>query len=137
MVLLLDTCAAIWLANGDRMSPDGLAAIRTATRTGDVLVSPVSAWEIGLLAVNPIRPVRFDPDATTWFTTLLSLPGIGLAPLTPEAAIESSSLPGRLHGDPADRLLVATARRLNAALVTRDARLMRYGKQGHVRIVTC
>jgi PIN domain nuclease of toxin-antitoxin system len=135
--ILLDTCAVIWLANGDAMSAASLAAIRTASRTGEVFVSPVSAWEIGLLAANPVRPVTFDPDPITWFANLLTLPGIDLAPLTPEAAIESSFLPGRLHGDPADRLLVATARRMNAALVTRDAKLVKYARQGHARIVAC
>jgi PIN domain nuclease of toxin-antitoxin system len=135
--ILLDTCAVIWLANGDAMSAGSLAAIRTASRTGEVFVSPVSAWEIGLLATNPVRPVRFDPDPITWFANLLALPGIDLAPLTPEAAIASSFLPGRLYADPADRLLVATARRMNATLVTRDEKLVRYGQQGHARVVAC
>ena len=137
MRVLLDTCAAIWLANGEPMSAESLRAVRSASVTGEVLVSPVSAWEVGLLAANPVRPVRFDPDPAAWFATLLGLPGVDLAPLTPEAAIESSFLPGRLHGDPADRLLVATARRMNAAFVTRDARLVRYGKQGHVLVIAC
>ena len=137
MRLLLDTCAVIWLANGDTMSVASLAAIRAAGRTGEVFVSPVAAWEIVLLATNPVQPVQFDPDPITWFAHVLVLPGIDLVPLAPEVAIGSSFLPGRLHGDPADRLLVATARRMNAALVTRDAKLLKYGRQGHVRVVAC
>jgi PIN domain nuclease of toxin-antitoxin system len=137
MAVLLDTCAAVWLANGDPMSVASLAAIREAGRRGEVYVSPVSAWEVGLLAANATNPVTFEPDPKEWFAALLALPGIDLTPLTPEAAIESSFLPGRLPADPADRLLVATARRLNVPLVTRDRRLRRYGKSGHVRIIAC
>ena len=137
MGVLLDTCAAIWLANGDPMSAESLAAIRAASRAGEVYVSPVSAWEVGLLAAAVANAVRFDPDPTEWFVALLALPGVGLTPLTPEAAIESSFLPGRLHADRADRLLVATARRLNVPLVTRDPKLRRYGRMGHVGIVAC
>ncbi len=137
MAVLLDTSAAIWLANGDAMSAHSLAAIRAAGARGEVFVSPVSAWEVGLLAASRTRPVAFDPDPQAWFANLLAVPGVTLTPLTPEAAIESSFLPGRLHGDPADRLLVATARRLNVPLVTRDRRLRRYAKAGHVRILTC
>ena len=135
MVLLLDTCAAVWLANGDSMSRRSLAVIRAATSRGEVFVSPVSAWEIGLLAANPKSGVVFSPSPQAWFAALLAQPGVQLAPLTPEAAIESSFLPGEIHGDPADRLLVATARCMPASLVTRDGRLLEYGAAGHVRVV--
>lgn len=78
----------------------------------------------------------FDgPDA--WFARLLTLPGIRLVPLTPHAAIASSLLPGRLHGDPADRLLLATARETGATLVTRDRKILAYAQQGHVKALRC
>lgn len=137
MPLLLDTCAAIWLGNGDPLAARGLAAIRRATQRGEVLVSVVSAWEIGLLAASRRSRLVFQPTPAAWFSALLALPGIGLASLTAEAAIESSFLPGPLHADPADRLLIATARRLSATLVTRDARLLAYGSAGHVRVLEC
>jgi PIN domain nuclease of toxin-antitoxin system len=63
----------------------------------------------------------------------LSKPGVAVAPLTAEIVIESVHLPGDLHGDPADRMLVATARVLGATLVTKDAELIRYSRQRHVR----
>ena len=137
MGVLLDTCAAIWLTNGDPMSAESLAAIRAASRVGEVYVSPVSAWEVGMLSAAVANAVRFDPDPQEWFAALLAQPGVCQTPLSPEAAIESSFLPGRLHADPADRLLVATARRLNVPLVTRDTKLRRYGRMGHVGIVAC
>jgi len=60
-----------------------------------------------------------------------ALPGIRTAPLEPEIAIAITRLPGELHADPAGRLIVATARHLGAVLVTADAALLAYGRQGH------
>jgi len=74
-------------------------------------------------------------NVQTWMEQALSKPGIAVTPLTPEIAIESVHLPGEIHGDPADRMLVATARVLSARLVTKDAQLIRYSRQRHVRAV--
>jgi PIN domain nuclease of toxin-antitoxin system len=62
-MLLLDTCALIWLANGERMSSESINAIEQAALNNGVLVSPVSAWEIGLLASSKKAPVQFSPSA--------------------------------------------------------------------------
>lgn len=136
-MLLLDTCAIIWLANGEPMSRESLNAIEQATLTSGVLISSVSAWEIGLLAISKKSPVRFNPSAQQWLATLLGSPGVALAPFTPEAALEASFLPGTLHGDPGDRLLIATARQLDIPLVTRDSRIINYAKEGHVKVLVC
>lgn len=135
--ILLDTCALIWLANGDPMSPHSLGAIQEAAAQGAVFASVVSAWEIGLLAANPKSGVTFSPSPEAWFQGVLEQPGMQLAPLTAEAAIASSFLPGKIHADPADRMLLATARQMQAHLVTRDKRLVAYGQTGHVNIVVC
>jgi PIN domain nuclease of toxin-antitoxin system len=136
--LLLDTCALIWLANGDTLAPAALQRISDAAAAGGVLVSPVSAWEIGLLArLSQARPLRFHPDPAGWFEQFVTRNGVALAPFTPAIAIAASSLPEPLHGDPADRLLVATARAIGVALVTRDARLLDYAGVGHVEAVRC
>lgn len=136
--LLLDTCALIWLANGDAMAPAALQRIADAAASGGVLVSPISAWEIGLLA-RPLqaRSLRFHPDPASWFDRFVRRPGVALAPFTPAMAIAASSLPEPQLGDPADRLLVATARALGVALVTRDGRLLDYSDAGHVAAVRC
>jgi len=55
--------------------------------------------------------------------------------LTPDVALEASRLPGRFHGDPVDRIIVASARRLDAALVTADRRIRTYGASGHIAVV--
>jgi PIN domain nuclease of toxin-antitoxin system len=59
------------------------------------------------------------------------------APLTAKIAIDSSFLPGAFHGDPADRMLVATARHMNISLLTRDQRILAYSAGGHVEAVEC
>lgn len=138
--VLLDTCAVIWLANGDRMAPEAIAAILAAGQADGVLVSPISAWEVGLLSRK--RPghdtaLAFRPDVRAWFARVMAAPGIRAAPFTPEIAIEASYLPGVLHGDPGDRLIVATARHLGVPVVTRDRRIVEYGEAGHVGVVAC
>ena len=139
LALLLDTHAAIWLAEG-QLSDEVFARVVAAGLTDGVFVSPVSAWEVGLLA-RP-RPdgrpaVVFKPDPQTWFATLLSQVIIKEAQFTTKIAIDSSFLPGSFHGDPADRLLVATARNLNIPLLTRDQKIIDYSAAGHVQVVRC
>ncbi len=136
-MVLLDTCASIWLFEQQPMSVSSLDAIRVAARSAGVLVSPVSAWEIGLLARRSRGPLTFQPSPHDWFADLLALPGMRLTPLSSRAAIGASYLPGQLHRDPADRLLIATARELDVPLVTRDARILAYAAEGHVRALAC
>lgn len=139
LALLLDTHAAIWLAEG-QLSDSVFARVLAAGLSDGVFVSPVSAWEVGLLArprANGQPAVTFKPDPQTWFAMLLSQVIIKEAPLTAKIAIDSSFLPGSFHGDPADRLLVATARNLNIPLLTRDQRILAYSLAGHVRAERC
>jgi PIN domain nuclease of toxin-antitoxin system len=136
--VLLDTCAVIWLANGDPLASSAIAAIRHAGSAEGVFVSPVSAWEMGLLS-RPGRslPVQFMPDPKTWFARIMAGLGIREASLTPEIAIDASFLPGALHGDPADRLIVTSARHFGVPIVTRDRRIIAYGREGHVQVLPC
>lgn len=137
--VLLDTCAVIWLANGDPLPAEAIEAIMLAATSAHVFVSPISAWEVGMLS-NPrgARPaLHFLPDPKTWFAKVMAGPAICEAALTPGIAIDASHLPGSLHGDPADRLLIATARHLGIPIVTRDAKIIAYAGQGHVEAVPC
>jgi PIN domain nuclease of toxin-antitoxin system len=138
--VLLDTCAVIWLANGDKLATEALDAIVHAGLHGGIFVSPASAWEIGMLS-KPGRSragaLRFLPDPTTWFERFAGGPGIKDAALTPAIAIASSCLPGELHGDPGDRLIIATARHLGVPIVTRDRKIVAYGGTGEVAVIVC
>lgn len=137
--VLLDTCAAIWLANGALSAPV-VAIIVAAGLSDGIFISPVSAWEIGMLskprsqcATAPI----FLPDPKAWFARLMSGPGIKAAALTPDIAIDASYLPGDIHGDPGDRLLISTARHRQIPIVTRDSKIMAYAAAGHVDVIAC
>lgn len=136
--ILLDTCALIWLANGDALHDTAKAGIIAAARSNDLLISTVSAWEIGMLSKSKAgRTLEFLPDPKTWFARVMARPGVTLAALTPPIAISASSLPDPLHGDPADRLLIATARDLGVPIVTRDAKILDYARLGHVQAILC
>ena len=132
--LLLDTCAIIFIAENQPIDPVARQEVTAATSGDGVLVSPVSAWEIGLLAAK--RGFAFLPDPKAWFQSFMLNPGVRLTPLTPEIAIESGFLPP-LHSDPADRLLIATARAMQVPIVTRDRRILAYVQAGVVMAVVC
>jgi PIN domain nuclease of toxin-antitoxin system len=131
--LLLDTHCWLWAQLGliQRLSKAALQAIRSAESDGNLRISVISIWELAMLE-NRGR-VALPMNIRTWVDQALSKPGMAITPLTPEIMIESVHLPGELHGDPADRMLTATARVLGATLVTKDDRLLRYSKQRHVR----
>ena len=79
--------------------------------------------------------IQLKMSCVEWVKQALATPGLSLYPLTPEIAIEASRLPGRFHGDPADRILLATARIINARLLTKDERLLDYGRQRHAPVL--
>jgi PIN domain nuclease of toxin-antitoxin system len=137
--VLLDTCSVIWLANGDRMRRQAVDAIIAAGLAGNLFVSPISAWEVGLLARprGGQQPLQFLPDPKAWFMRVMAGPGARPAPFTVDIAIDASSLPGEVQGDPADRLLLATARHIGVPIVTRDSRILAYGRHGHVAAIRC
>ena len=136
--VLLDTCAVIWLANGEPLEKGADAAIIHAGMTDGIFVSPICAWEIGLLSrPRAGRAFAFLPDPATWFTRFTAGAGIRPAPFTADIAIAASGLPEPLHGDPADRLLIATARHLALPIVTRDAKILEYAAAGLVSAIAC
>ena len=134
--VLLDTCAAIWLMNGDPMSQQSRAAISAAqVENLGLYVSPISAWEIGTLTARNRIQLALDPE--TWFERLLELPSLRLAPMAPRVLIASSFLPGSPPRDPADRIIAATARTFGHTLITRNGELAMYATGGHLDLIGC
>ena len=133
--LLLDTCAAIWISEEQPLASEALTAIERSHRSGEfIYVSPITAWEIGLLVsrgklTSPMSPQR-------WFERLLEAPGVRLADMSPDVLIASSFLPGAPPRDPADRILAATAREYGYRLMTRDTPLLTYARQGHLQALS-
>jgi len=136
--VLLDTCAVIWFFGGEPLQGDAQDAIVQAVQADGVFISPISAWEIGLLSRPRVgRTFQFLPDPMRWFARIMAQPGVMPAAFTPEIAIGASHLPEPLHGDPADRLLIATARAMAMPVVTRDSKILAYGAAGHVAALLC
>ena len=136
MTLLLDTCATIWLSKDEPVSAEASDAVRRAAESGEpTYVSPITAWEIGMLAARGRMNLLMAPER--WFERLLEAPGLRLADLPPNVLIASSFLPGTPPNDPADRILAATAREYGYTLVTRDRPLLDYAEQGHIRSLSC
>jgi PIN domain nuclease of toxin-antitoxin system len=134
--VLLDTCAAIWLVNGDPMSADSRASITAAqTENLGVYVSPMTAWEVATLVAKNRLQLALSPEA--WFEALLGLVGVRLAAMPPRVLIASTTLPGAPPKDPVDRIIAATGRTFGYSIVTRDGELMLYARAGHIVAVGC
>jgi PIN domain nuclease of toxin-antitoxin system len=134
--LLLDTHAAIWITEDKPLASSAVDAIDAAYRAGTtIFVSAITAWEVGLLVSRNRLGLTARPER--WFQRLLSIPGVRQADLSPEILIASSFLPGTPPRDPADRIILATARDLGATLITRDSLLLKYGEDGQVSTIPC
>ena len=128
---LLDTHAFIWLMLGSHeLSDQNIKKIERYAQAQALYISAISLWEVAML-VKKGRIILHQP-CLQWLEQALETPGLFLENISSLIAVESSSLPGEFHGDPADRLIVATARSLQAHLITRDSKILHYAKSGHV-----
>lgn len=134
--LLLDTCALIWGMNDSRLEEDAVAALDAASDQGQpVYLSPITAWEIGLLVARGRLTITSRP--MRWFAEAVEVTGTKLAALPPEVLIDSSFLPGEPPADPADRIIIATAREFGMRIVTRDQAMLSYARAGHAEAIAC
>lgn len=132
--LLLDTHIWLWLAFDDpALAGSARRAIGEAATSSSVLVPAVAVWEIAMLSSR--RRLDLDMPVGEWVLKALSGARLGLAELTTDIMIEAYDLPAPFHGDPADRMIVATARLRGATLLTRDRRILAYGALGHVNVM--
>jgi PIN domain nuclease of toxin-antitoxin system len=134
--LLLDTCAAIWIAEDEPIAPEATHALHAAANEGiTVFVSPMSGWEVGMLTSRKRLTITMEPEA--WFEKLLSVPGLRLAPISVRMLVASSFLPGKPPRDPVDRIIAATARDGGYRVITRDRGLLDYAEEGHMSALAC
>ena len=130
--VVLDTHSMVWLLQGSTQLGQGARRrIQRAADTSCLKIPAIALWEFAML-VSRGRLV-IDRDPAQWLAAALALPGIEVAPLTPEVAVQSTRLPQAFHGDPADRMIVATARVLDAVLITADKAILAYAREGHVK----
>lgn len=131
-MILLDTHVILWWqAGGDRLSA---RAAREIARADTVLVSPVSCWEIATLTRK--GRIGLDRELHAWIRDLLGAEQVQVAALTSEAAATAGLLGDPFPGDPADRLLWATASDLLVPLLTKDEAIRAYAAEaGGVRVI--
>lgn len=132
--ILLDTCAAIWTSQAAPFATAAEKALAEADGELGGMVSPITAWEIGVLVAR--GRISLSRDPTGWFQALLNA-GVGLTPMSPEILVASSFLPGAKIRDPADRILAATARSMNYRLMTRDWLILDFAAAGHLIAIEC
>jgi len=128
-MILLDTHVWVWLvlARSDRIAPATRGVLSDAADAGRLSVSVMSVWEIGMLESK--GRLRFPIDLYDWMEKAMAVPGLRVTGVDPVVALDSSGLAGDPPHDPVDRLLIATARRTGATLVTADAVLLNYARR--------
>ena len=133
-MILLDTQVFVWLFMGiAKLGEKSRAAIEEARIQDSVLISAITSWEISMLVSK--NRLDLGQDVLHWIMAAFDAPGVSLAPITAEIAVEAGRLTGGIPGDPADRLIVATARALACPLLTSDRRLLDYGHAGHFEAI--
>lgn len=131
-MIVLDTHVLVWLIDGSRrLGKKAVETMDEATPTPGLFVPAIAFWEIAMLVAK--GRLTLGQDIDQWLKRVLALPGVNIAPLEPEISIESMRLPGGFHGDPADRLIVATARHHDAVLLTVDRAILDYSKAGYIK----
>lgn len=132
--LLLDTHIWLWLMDGDKnLGSSFRNEIDVSGSNRSLFVSAISVWEIAMLQMK--GKIRLGLPVAAWVDLALNRSEINLIPLSPAIAIESCALPDHFHGDPADRIIAATARVENLCLITKDANLIEYGRKKYLTVL--
>lgn len=130
-MIVLDTHALVWWVAGDAtLSKKAKAAIDKEMAGGDIIISSITAWEIAMLVERD--KLFLSMDVGSWLATVAEIEVIRFYPVDVEIAMKSVDLPGEFHKDPADRMIVATARKLAVPLVTKDEKIRAYA---HVKTI--
>ena len=125
MKYLLDTHAWIWWnMNPKKLSRRIQSLIAAPAKYEELLLSAISPWEFANLLER--RRLAVACDSEEWVLRAMDMPKLRLVPLTPEIACRSTMLPPPFHDDPADQIIVATAREESATIVTIDKRIRSY-----------
>lgn len=130
-LIVLDTHVLVWTVEDDlRLGEAARLLVDKESSSGRILVPAISIWEIAMLVAR--ERLALGQDVRTWLDRVLRLPGIEIAELLPHISLDSVSLPGSFHSDPADRMIAAAARHHQAVLITADRQILDYAKQGHL-----
>lgn len=132
-MIVTDTHALIWFVQGDEMlGPNSRKLIMERAANEAVLVSAMTFWEVALIAER--GRIDLGEESLRWSRRVLATPGFAIAPIEPEIATDAATLPWT-HKDPADRMIVATARHWRVPLLTVDRAILDYAAAGYVQAI--
>lgn len=123
-MILADTHALIWWVAGGPLSKLAVETIERNAADHRLFASSITAWEISMLVEK--GRLELTIAVAEWIKEVEALPELRFIPVDNDIAVASTRLPEPFHPDPADRIIVATARSLDAPVVTRDERLIDY-----------
>jgi PIN domain nuclease of toxin-antitoxin system len=129
-MIVVDTHIWVWWVNNSRQLPKEHKMLLENSASDGIGVSVISCWEIAKLV--ELGRLTLSIKVDEWIETALAYPGVQLLALTPHIAVESTQLPGTFHRDPADQLIVATARIYDSPLMTVDERILAYLEVKHI-----
>ncbi|MES2337871.1 MAG: type II toxin-antitoxin system VapC family toxin [Pseudomonadota bacterium] len=133
-MILLDTNVLIWLAGDDpRLGSKARATIEQVSIEDGLAASAMALWEIGLLATN--GKLLIPGSLNSWIDKLIENLGIEIMPIDRNVAIAAGILPRDVHGDPGDRMMIATARERICPLMTSDRKILGYAKAGLLQAI--
>ena len=132
--LLLDTHILIWsLAKSDELTAEVKEAIKLAKADKSLYLSSISLWEIAMLAQK--QRISVYRRIADFLQTIEKIRGLNILQITANIAAESVTLPGDIHGNPADRIIIASCREISATLITRDQQILDWANLGHMKIL--
>nr|WP_295373216.1 type II toxin-antitoxin system VapC family toxin [uncultured Sphingosinicella sp.] len=133
-MILLDTHVLLWFTLGNqKLGTQARQTIEDAMAQAAIAISVITFWEVSLL----VSRRRLDLGATIgdWVSRFRTLEGVVVTDIQTEIAVAAGELPGSIHGDPADRMIIATARTWPCPLLTADRTILDYGAAGHVSAI--
>jgi PIN domain nuclease of toxin-antitoxin system len=132
--ILLDTHVFIWYVNGnDELSKRMQSIIDSAIQSNTLYLAAISLWEVSMLDAK--KRIVLEMPCLEWINRAIKEIHLQVLSVTPTIAVESCNLPGDFHGDPADRLIVATARAEGLSLLTCDTNIVTYGKKKLLSVI--
>ena len=125
-MIVLDTHILIWWITGDltKLSENATFAISQELAGGEIIISSITAWEVAMLVAKDRIVISMDLDE--WLSTIEQIEAVKFYAVDNDIAVKSANLPGEFHKDPADRMIIATARKLGCSLVTADEKILNY-----------
>ncbi|HQU36675.1 MAG TPA: type II toxin-antitoxin system VapC family toxin [Anaerolineales bacterium] len=130
-MIVLDTHVWVWWVHGgEQLTKNQISAIQ-ANEDDVIGISAITCWEVAKLV--ELGRLELSTPVEKWIEEALNYPGIRFLELSPEISVESTRLPGEFHRDPADQIIVATARIYNCALVTSDEQIIEYS---HIKTIS-